>query len=312
MAEETKSGSDSEKLKDAKPSTADEAADAVDHEAEEEGAGEREQNQKARGRFVVGIGASAGGLEAIEELLRNITDINAALVVVQHLSPHYSSALTELLARNSKIGIVTATDGTVLEANRIYVIPPKADLSVFHGTLYLTTPVVVGPHFPIDHFFRSLADDQGAYAIGVVLSGTGTDGTFGLTAIKAAGGITFVQEPSSAKYDGMPRSALASGASDFCLTPKQIGQELGRITRHRREKPPAPSRELPRGGEDEGGKLFMLIRAEFGNDLTQYKPATLDRRIERRMTMHKIGRLGEYVKLPRLTRTNSELCTRTC
>ena len=296
MAEETKSGSDSEQLKDAKPSTADEAADAVDHEAEEERAGEREQNQKAQGRFVVGIGASAGGLEAIEELLRNIDDINAALVVVQHLSPHYASALTQLLARKSKIGIVTATDGTVLEANHIYVIPPNADLSVFHGTLYLTTPVVVGPHFPIDHFFRSLADDQGAYAIGVVLSGTGTDGTFGLTAIKAAGGITFVQEPSSAKYDGMPRSALASGASDFCLTPKQIGEELGRITRHRREKPPAPSRELPRGGEDESGKLFMLIRAEFGNDLTQYKPATLDRRIERRMTMHKIGRLGEYVK----------------
>ena len=197
MADETKSGSDSEKLKDAKPSTADEAADAVDHEAEEERAGEQGADQKAQGRFVVGIGASAGGLEALEELLRDITDINAALVVVQHLSPHYASALTQLLARKSKIGIVTATDGTVLEANRIYVIPPNADLSVFHGTLYLSTPVV-GPHFPIDHFFRSLADDQGAYAIGIVLSGTGTDGTFGLTAIKAAGGIprpgTFVRE----------------------------------------------------------------------------------------------------------------------
>src|SRR6476660_9829492 len=252
MAEKTKSGSDSEKLKDAKPSTADEAADAVDHEAEEERAGEREQNQKAQARFVVGIGASAGGLEAIEELLRNVSDINAALVVVQHLSPHYASALTQLLARTSKIGIVTATDGTVLEANRIYVIPPNADLSVFHGILYLTTPVA-GPHFPIDHFFRSLADDQGSYAIGVVLSGTGTDGTFGLTAIKAAGGITFVQDPSSAKYDGMPRSALTSGASDFCFTPKKIGEELVRITRHRLERSPALSLEQS-AAPDESGK----------------------------------------------------------
>src|SRR6476646_7451001 len=229
MTEETKSGPDSGQLKDPKPSKAEEAADAVDREAGEERAGEREQNQKVEGRFVVGIGASAGGLEALEELLKDITDINAALVVVQHLSPHYASALTQLLARNSKIGIVTATDGTVLEANRIYVIPPNADLSVFHGTLYLTTPVAVGPHFPIDHFFRSLADDQGAYAIGVILSGTGTDGTFGLTAIKAAGGITFVQDPSSARYDGMPRSALAAGCADFCMAPKAIGAELERI-----------------------------------------------------------------------------------
>jgi two-component system CheB/CheR fusion protein len=295
MAGETKSGPDTGQLKGPKPSTTGEAADAVDFEAGEERAGEREQNQKAQGRFVVGVGASAGGLEALEELLNEISEINAAVVVVQHLSPHYASALTQLLARNSKIGIATATDGTVLEANQIYVIPPNADLSVFHGILYLTTPVG-GPHFPIDHFFRSLADDQGAYAIGIVLSGTGTDGTFGLTAIKAAGGITYVQEPSSAKYDGMPRSALASGASDFCLTPKAIGAELGRITTHRREKHSVPSLEQPRRGQDESGKLFMLIRAQFGNDLTQYKPATLDRRIERRMTMHKIGRLEEYVK----------------
>src|SRR6476646_5167597 len=187
MTEETKSGPDSGQLKDPKPSKAEEAADAVDREAGEERAGEREQNQKVEGRFVVGIGASAGGLEALEELLKDITDINAALVVVQHLSPHYASALTQLLARNSKIGIVTATDGTVLEANRIYVIPPNADLSVFHGILYLTTPIA-GIHFPIDHFFRSLAEDQGKYAVGIVLSGTGSDGTSGLTAIKATGG----------------------------------------------------------------------------------------------------------------------------
>jgi two-component system CheB/CheR fusion protein len=157
--------------------------------------------------FVVGIGASAGGLEALEELVKNVAHINAAIVVVQHLSPHHASVLTQLLARNSKIEIVTATDGTVLEANRIYVIPPNADLSVFHGILHITTPDST-PHFAIDYFLRSLAEDQGPYAIGVILSGTGTDGTFGLMAIKAAGGITFVQEPSSARYDGMPRRGL--------------------------------------------------------------------------------------------------------
>jgi len=270
-------------------------------ETQREGGGEtaelaqtEELTQKYEGRFVIGIGASAGGLEALEGLVKNITDINAAIVVVQHLSPHHTSALTQLLARNSKMEIVTATDGMVLEANRIYVIPPNADLSVFHGVLHITTPGS-SPHFPIDYFLRSLAEDQGAYAIGVILSGTGTDGTFGLMAIKAGGGITFVQDPSSARYDGMPRSALASGTPDFCLIPGQIGEELMRITKHRHLRRPPPSLELPQG-PDELAKLFMLIRSEFGNDLTQYKPTTLDRRIERRMTMHKMGQLREYVK----------------
>ena len=248
-----------------------------------------------QGRFVVGIGASAGGLEALEELVKNVAHINAAIVVVQHLSPHHASVLTQLLARNSKIEIVTATDGTILEANRIYVIPPNADLSVFHGILHITTPGS-SPHFAVDYFLRSLAEDQGPHAIGVILSGTGTDGTFGLMAIKAAGGITFVQEPSSARYDGMPRSALASGTSDFCLTPKHIAEELVRITNERRLRRPPPSLEFGQSGRAEFEKVLMLIRSEFGNDLTLYKTATLDRRIERRMMMHKIGQLKDYVR----------------
>jgi len=201
--------------------------------------------QKPQEHFVVGIGASAGGLEALEELVKGIEEINAAIVVVQHLSPRHTSALTQLLARSSKLEIATALDGATLQANRIYVIPPNADLSIMNGVLHITTPAGgQSPHFAIDYFFRSLADDQGPGAIGVILSGTGTDGTFGLTAIKAAGGITLVQDPASAKYDGMPQSALASGAADFCLTPTEIGEELVRISkyRHLKRPPPIPSR----------------------------------------------------------------------
>jgi chemotaxis response regulator CheB len=146
----------------------------------EEGEAREEVRPKEElGCFVVGIGASAGGLEALEQLLKNFEDTDAAIVVIQHLSPHYASALTQLLARNSKIEIVTAADGTLLEGKHIYVIPPNADLSLFHGVLQITPPPP-GPHFPIDHFLRSLSEDQGQNGIGVVLSGTGSDGTFGL------------------------------------------------------------------------------------------------------------------------------------
>ena len=143
--------------------------------------------------------------------------------------------------------------------------------------------------------FRSLADDQGSLAIGVVLSGTGSDGTFGLKAIKAAGGITLVQDPASAKYDGMPRSALASGAADYCLTVERIGHELARIAKapHR----PARAATSPLRAQDQLAKLFVLIRSEFGNDLSHYKQATIERRIERRMTLHRLGRLEDYVRL---------------
>src|SRR5215510_11527050 len=254
-----------DKAEDANPAETDRRTGEVDSEIkEEEQTQDLEQPRKDQGRYIVGIGASAGGLEAMEELIKTIADINAAIVVVQHLSPHHTSALTQLLSRNSKIEIVTATDGTVLEANRIYVIPPNADLSVFHGVLHISTPGS-SPHFAIDYFLRSLAEDQGPHAIGVILSGTGTDGTFGLIAIKAAGGITFVQEPSSARYDGMPRSALASGTSDFCLTPTHIAEELVRITNDRRLRRPPPSLEFGQSGRAEFEKVLMLIRSEFGN-----------------------------------------------
>jgi two-component system, chemotaxis family, CheB/CheR fusion protein len=249
------------------------------------------------GKFlVVGVGASAGGLEALGELTQNVPIDHMAFIIVQHLAPQHESVLPQLLARTSKVKVVTASDGITIEPNNVYVLPPNADLAVMHGVIHLIKPAgSSGPRLPIDYTFRTLAEDQGASAIGIVLSGTGSDGTFGLEAIKAAGGITFVQDPASARYDGMPRSALASGAADFCLTPQQIGEELARIAKLprvlRAAKEPAPGPHA----QDQLGKLFLFIRSAFGNDLSSYKSATIDRRIERRMTLHKIARLEDYV-----------------
>jgi two-component system CheB/CheR fusion protein len=183
--------------------------------------------------FVVGIGASAGGLEATSALLRRSTLDGATFVVVQHLAPNQSSMLTELLGRASHLKVVTVKDGMPIGVNCVYVTPPNAELALVNGVFQIFTPELgVRPHLPIDAFFRTLAEDRGERAIGVVLSGTGTDGTFGLAAIKAAGGITFAQEPSTAKFDGMPCSAIESGSADFCLSPEAIADEILRVSNH--------------------------------------------------------------------------------
>jgi two-component system CheB/CheR fusion protein len=245
--------------------------------------------------IVVGIGASAGGLEALGAMLKRIEIDDSAFVVVQHLSPKHDSMLGELLARTTALKVVTIADGMKVKANHVYVIPPNADLAILHGELHLMpTPTERGPRLPIDYFFRSLAADQGDAAVGVILSGTGTDGCLGLKAIKAAGGLTFVQDPATAKYDGMPRTALESGHADVCLSPEALGHELSRLVRH----PHGIS--VASAGRDESqeqlAKLFILIRKEFGNDLTHYKHSTIERRIERRMALHKIEKIGDYVR----------------
>ena len=246
--------------------------------------------------LVVGVGASAGGLEALAELTKNVPIDHMAFIVVQHLAPQHESVLPQLLARTSRVKVVAAADGMALEPTNVYVLPPNRDLAVMHGVIHLITPAgTAGPRLPIDYMLRSLADDQGPSAIGIVLSGTGSDGTFGLEAIKAAGGITFVQDPASAKYDGMPRSALASGAADFCLTPQKIGEELTRIAQLPRVLRTPKEPERAPHVQDQLGKLFVFIRSAFGNDLSSYKSATIDRRIERRMTLHKIARIEDYV-----------------
>src|SRR5215469_1718399 len=182
---------------------------------------------------VVGVGASAGGLEALETLFDRISLDGMAFVVVQHLSPDHESRLTNLLARSTRMNVATASDGTRVEKNGVYVLPPNAELEIEDGILRLRPlPPNPGRRHVIDQFLRSLAADQGTGAIGVVLSGGGSDGTLGLKSIKAEGGITFVQDPGTAIQPGMPRSALDSGSADFCLTPAEIADELMRISSH--------------------------------------------------------------------------------
>ncbi len=259
--------------------------------------GEEPRGNAGRKVRIVGIGASAGGLEALGELLPHLPVGSMAFVVVQHLAPHYESMLPQLLSRNNNLDVVAAAHGMPLEANHLYVIPPNTELAVLHGVIQLLVPAGVhGPRLPIDYLFRSLADDQGRLAIGIVLSGTGTDGTLGLKAIKEAGGVTFVQDPSTAKYDGMPRSAYASGSTDFCLPPKEIGEQLARMVAQPGVEgvpgAPAPAPHY----QDQLGKLIVLIRAAVGTDLSHYKLATVERRIEGRMSLHNIGRLEDYVR----------------
>jgi two-component system CheB/CheR fusion protein len=243
--------------------------------------------------FVVGIGASAGGLEAVSALLRRTTVDGAAFVVVQHLAPNQSSMLTELLGRASILAVETVVDGVVIKKNHVYVTPPNAVLVLEGQTIRLVAPTPgTRPEMPIDAFFRSLADNRGLKAMGVVMSGTGTDGTFGLGAIKAAGGITFAQDLASSKFDGMPRSAQESGSADFCLTPEGIADEILRVSTH----PYLQHTAVPQFRENLGA-LAMLLKSAFGIDLAHYKPKTIERRIQRRMAVHRIERFDQYLRL---------------
>jgi two-component system CheB/CheR fusion protein len=244
--------------------------------------------------FVVGIGASAGGLEAVTTVLRRAMVDGAAFIVVQHLAPNQTSMLTELLGRVSRLAVKTVEDGVVIAPNHVYVCPPNAVLALEGISIRLLTPIAgTRPEMPIDAFFRSLAENRGIHAMGVVMSGTGTDGTFGLAAIKAAGGITFVQEPATAKFDGMPRSARDSGAADFCLAPEAIADEILRVSTH-----PYLQRSIePSHIREHLGALGVLLKNTFGIDLAHYKPNTIERRIQRRMAVHRIERIDHYIRL---------------
>jgi two-component system CheB/CheR fusion protein len=241
--------------------------------------------------MVIGVGASAGGLEALGGLVRTLELHDKALVVVQHLSPDHESLLTQLLAREARGPVTTAADGMPVVAGTIYVIPPNADLALHNGLLCLSPPGL--PRLPIDFFFDSLAADQGANAAAVVLSGTGSDGSRGLQAVKAAGGATFVQEPSTAKYDGMPRSAVSTGAVDFSLPVEDIAKRLAGLVPG--EAPVRETRDDAGAGE-QLARLLRLIKARFGTDLSLYKTATIERRIERRMALCRIERLPDYLE----------------
>ncbi len=247
---------------------------------------------------VVGVGASAGGLEALSELLRHVPPDHMAFIVVQHLSPDHPSLLPQLLSRESPLMVVRAEDGATIERNHVYVLPPGAFITVEGNKIRLSALPDEVPRHPVDALFRSLAAVYGDRAIGVVLSGTGNDGTDGLRAIHERGGLTFAQTPDSARYDGMPRSAMACGAVNFSLDPQKIGQELLRVV-SAEGTPPSGERSSLQGPGPGRARLYALINSEFAVDLNDYKEATLQRRIERRMVIQKCQNLEDYVALAR-------------
>ena len=267
---------------------------------------------------IVGVGASAGGLEAFTQLLQHLpVDTGMAFVLVQHLDPDHESALTEILARATAMPVREVTDKLAVEPNHVYVIPPDKRLSMARGQLRLEPrEQTAGAQRSIDSFLESLAQDRQEQAIGVILSGTASDGTLGLEAIKAEGGITFAQDE-SAKYDSMPRSAVAAGCVDFVLSPEGIARELARIARHphvsgaraHRGRKPRGDGESSEAAPAKGGrtveldgglrmhalrKILLLLRNHCGVDFSLYKPSTIQRRITRRMVLNKCETLEAY------------------
>lgn len=257
------------------------------------------QKESGDGFLIAAIGASAGGIEAFTELVRGLPkDTGMAFVLIQHLDPKHRSMLTELVARETAMRVAEVTDGMRVEPDHVYVIPPNAYMCIADHALRLEPRIDSrGGQMSIDRFMRSLAQDQRNQSVGVILSGTGTDGTLGMAEIQAQGGVTFAQDESTAKYDGMPRSAIAAGCVDYVLPPRAIAHELARIAKH-----PYAAREKVEdraaAAEDSSGlgTIFQLLRQSTGHDFTHYRQTTILRRIHRRMVVHKIDKLKDYVK----------------
>jgi len=249
---------------------------------------------------VVGIGASAGGLAAFEAFFSGMpadVDPGMAFVLVQHLAPDHKSILTDLIRRYTRMQVFEVEDGMTVLQNCAYIIPPNRDMAFLNGALQLMEPAAPrGQRLPIDFFFRSLAQDQHERAIGIVLSGTGSDGTLGVRAIKGEGGMVMAQNPESTEYDGMPRSAIATGLVDYELPAAEMAAQLIAYATQAFDYPPrVASAPLPKA-ENAFKKIFIMLRAKTGHDFSQYKPSTIHRRIERRMAVHQIETVYAYVK----------------
>jgi two-component system, chemotaxis family, CheB/CheR fusion protein len=244
---------------------------------------------------VVGLGASAGGLEALQQFIANVPrGSGLAYVVVQHLDPTHKAMLGELLQRATAMPVREAVGSTPVEPDVVYVIPPGSELTVANGRLHLADPVQPrGRRLPVDVLFCSLARDQGDRAVGVVLSGMGSDGTIGLQAIKAQGGLTLAQEPESAQFDSMPKSAIDAGACDIVAPASELAQRILAVTATHPVTAPGA------GGTNEDSEqsltaILELLRTRSKHDLTHYKVNTMKRRIERRMGVHGIETLADY------------------
>jgi two-component system CheB/CheR fusion protein len=254
----------------------------------------------AAGFPIVGIGASAGGLAAFEAFFSGMpadTDPGMAFVLVQHLAPDHKSILSELVKRYTRMEVFEVADGMAVRPNCAYIIPPNRDMAFLNGTLQLLEPSAPRGHrLPIDFFFRSLAQDQHERAICIVLSGTGSDGTQGVRAIKAEGGMAMAQNPKSTEYDGIPSSAIATGLVDYVLPAAEMPAQLIAYVAHAFGKTSLPASPPAPKAEDALKKIFLLLRAQTSHDFSQYKRSTIVRRVERRMAVHQIERLEDYVR----------------
>ncbi len=246
---------------------------------------------------LVGIGSSAGGLEALEQFLANVpADCGMAFAIIQHLDPTRKGIMSELLQRVTKMKVVQVKDRTRVKRNCVYVIPPNKDMSILHGVLHLLVPTAPrGLRLPIDFFLHSLALDRNEHGIGVILSGMGSDGTLGLRAIKENGGVTLVQDPESAKFDGMPRSAIEAGLADIVASASALPEKIIAYLKYT----PLMNKSLPEMDEKSHStleKVIILLRSHTRHDFSLYKRNTLYRRIERRMGLHKIDKMSVYVR----------------
>ena len=246
---------------------------------------------------IVGIGASAGGLEALEQFLRKVPDASGmAFVIVQHLDPNHKGIMHELLGHATSMEVFQVKDRMRIKPNCVYVIPPNKDMSILHGVLHLFDPTTPrGLRLPIDFFLRSLAEDRQENSIGVILSGMGSDGTMGLKAIKEKMGVTLVQDPRSAKFDSMPKSAIGAGLADFVAPAEDLP---GKIIDYLRHALVIARTDLHFEEKDQSAleKVLILLRSKTGHDFSLYKKNTVYRRIERRMNIHQISRIAAYVR----------------
>ena len=246
---------------------------------------------------VVGIGASAGGLEALQEFFKNTPDEpGVAFVIVQHLSPDYKSLMDELLSRHTKMDIHRVKDGMEVKPDNLYLIPPRMNMTIFSGKLFLTEQDHSrAMNLPIDIFMRSLAKDLGKNAIGVILSGTGSDGTLGIRAIKENGGMVISQDDRTAKFDGMPRSSISTGMVDYILTPGEMPEALINYVKHPFIQESEKIENQISQDEDYLSKIIMIIRDITGIDFSNYKESTIIRRLEKRISINRYDKIEDYV-----------------
>ena len=260
-----------------------------------------ENTQNRLPSHVVGIGTSAGGLEALQDFFGNLpSDTGATYIVVQHLSPDYKSMMSELLTKHTDMPIFEVSDSIAIEANAIYLMPPRKNMLITEGKLLLSDQMPDRlPHLSIDVFLRSLAEDQQHKAIGIILSGTGTDGTRGIRAMKEAGGLVVVQKPDSAKFDGMPTNAYQTGLADMVLLPSEMGKSLVDFINHPSIKGDAPVSSFTASDGDSKvlEDIFDILKKQSSINFAQYKSSTVSRRIERRLGINQLKTLDAYLRL---------------